>query len=149
MDNQVDYGKHLAALEEISRKQLRYTRLQCLFSLISLVCCVVVVVLVCTALPRVNAIVSQAELILTNLETSTKELARMDLDSIAQQMQDLLTNVDSLVGNVDTLVSTSQQGLVETLEKVNRVDFDALNKAIKDLSAVVEPLANFFSSFRR
>ena len=43
---------------------------------------------------------------------------------------------------------TSADGLVETLEKINAIDFDALNKAIQDLSAVIEPLAKFFSAFR-
>ena len=115
MENDQELGKRLSTLEEHSRQQLKYTRLQCLFSLISLVCCVIVVILVFTALPRVEAMVGQAELILGNLETATRELANMDVTSLVQQMQSLLTNVDSLVSNVDTLVSTNQDGLVETL----------------------------------
>ena len=95
MENQ-ELEKQLTALEEYSRQQLKYTRLQCLFSLISLVCCVIVVVLVFTALPRVEAMVTQAEDILGNLEVTTRELAGMDVTSLAQQMQSLLTNVDSL-----------------------------------------------------
>ena len=148
MENNQELEKRLTSMEACSRQQLKYTRLQCLFSLISLVCCVIVVILVFTALPRVEAMVGQAELILGNLETATRELANMDVTSLVQQMQSLLTNVDSLVSNVDTLVSTNQDGLVETLEKINAIDFDALNKAIKDLSSVIEPLAKFFSAFR-
>ena len=148
MENNQELEKRLTAMEACSRQQLKYTRLQCLFSLISLVCCVIVVILVFTALPRVEAMVGQAELILGNLETATRELANMDVTSLVQQMQSLLTNVDSLVSNVDTLVSTNQDGLVETLEKINAIDFDALNKAIKDLSSVIEPRAKFFSAFR-
>ena len=148
MENNQELEKRLTAMEACSRQQLKYTRLQCLFSLISLVCCVIVVILVFTALPMVEAMVGQAELILGNLETATRELANMDVTSLVQQMQSLLTNVDSLVSNVDTLVSTNQDGLVETLEKINAIDFDALNKAIKDLSSVIEPLAKFFSAFR-
>ena len=148
MENDQELGKQLTALEEYSRQQLKYTRLQCLFSLISLVCCVIVVVLVFTALPRVEAMVTQAEDILGNLEVTTRELAGMDVTSLAQQMQSLLTNVDSLVANVDTLVSTSQDGVADTLEKINDIDFDALNKAIKDLSTVIEPLAKFFKTFQ-
>ena len=148
MENNQELEKRLTAMEACSRQQLKYTRLQCLFSLISLVCCVIVVILVFTALPRVEAMVGQAALILGNLETATRELANMDVTSLVQQMQSLLTNVDSLVSNVDTLVSTNQDGLVETLEKINAIDFDALNKAIKDLSSVIEPLAKFFSAFR-
>jgi len=49
---------------------------------------------------------------------------------------------------VDTLVTTTQEGLEDTLAEIEKIDFDALNKAIKDLAAVVEPLAKFFSNFR-
>ena len=31
----------------------------------------------------------------------------------------------------------------------NAIDFDTLNKAIDDLSKVIEPIANFFNGFRR
>ena len=78
LENQ-ELEKQLTALEEYSRQQLKYTRLQCLFSLISLVCCVIVVVLVFTALTRVEAMVTQAEDILGNLEVTTRELAGMDV----------------------------------------------------------------------
>ena len=97
--------------------------------------------------PKVEAMVGQAELILGNLETATQELADMDVAALIQQMQSLLTNLDSLVSNVDTLVTTNQDGLVETLEKISAIDIETLNKAIKDLSAVIEPLAKFFSAF--
>ena len=69
------------------------------------------------------------------------------MNSLLQQMQTLLTNVDSLVTNVDTLVTTNQDGLVEAMNKINAIDFEALNKAIRDLSAIVEPLAKFFNVF--
>ena len=149
MENDLELGKRLSSLEEYSRQQLKYTRLQCLFSLICLICCLAVVVLVMMAIPRVEGMVVEAEAILGNLETTTQELAGMDVSALAGQMQSLLGNVDSLVSNVDSLVSTNQDGLVETLEKINAIDFASLNKAIKDLSAVIEPLANFFKAFNR
>ena len=33
------------------------------------------------------------------------------------------------------------------MEKLNTVDFETLNKAIEDLSKVIEPLAKFFGMF--
>ena len=43
----------------------------------------------------------------------------------------------------------TQDGLEDTLVKIEKLDLDTLNKAIKDLAAVVEPLAKFFNSFDR
>ena len=51
MENNQELAARLANLEEYSRQQLKYTRLQCLFSMISLVCCIIVVVLVFVAIP--------------------------------------------------------------------------------------------------
>lgn len=147
MENNQELDTRISKLEEYSRQQLKYTRLQCLFSMISLLCCVIVAVFVCMAIPKVDAMVTQAGLILGNLETTTQELAGLDVTSLLQQMQSLLTNVDSLVTNVDTLVTTNQDGLVETLDKINAIDFNTLNKAIKDLAAVIDPLAKFFNVF--
>ena len=60
----------------------------------------------------------------------------------------MVENVDALVANVDGLVSTSQAGVEQTMEKLNGIDFEALNKAIQDLSDVIEPIANFFNTFK-
>ena len=49
--------------------------------------------------------------------------------------------------NFNTLVATGQIGLEETVNKLNDIDFEALNKAISNLSQVVEPLAKFFKVF--
>jgi len=79
--------------------------------------------------------------VLTNLETVTTELANADLTGMVE-------NIDALVGNVDDLVSTSQTGVTQAVQKINAINFDALNDAIKDLSDVIEPIAKFFKSFK-
>ena len=80
-------------------------------------------------------------MVLSNLETVTSELADSNLSSMVE-------NVDALVENVDGLVSTSQSGVEQTIEKINAIDFEALNAAIKDLSDVIEPIAKFFNTFK-
>ena len=52
-----------------------------------------------------------------------------------------------MIGDVDSLVSSSQAGLEETLEKVNSIDIEKLNEAIDGLAKVVEPLTKFFNVF--
>ena len=83
----------------------------------------------------------QAEAVLTNLETVTTELANVDLNSMVQ-------NVDALVTDVDGLVGTSQVGVEQAMEKLNAIDFDALNEAIKDLCDVIDPIARFFNKYK-
>ena len=64
-------------------------------------------------------------------------------------MTDQLAGMDlgSMVQNVDTLVTTTQEGVEQTMEQMNAIDFEALNRAIRNLSDVVEPLAKFFNVF--
>ena len=53
-----------------------------------------------------------------------------------------------MVDNVDSLVITGQQSLQQTMDKLNTIDFDALNQAIDDLSSVIEPLAKLSNLFK-
>ena len=54
-----------------------------------------------------------------------------------------------MVSGVDSLVTTGQQSLEATMEKLNSIDFEALNKAIKDLAAVTESLSKVTRIFGR
>ena len=110
--------------------------------LVCAVCMAVLVVMVYRMLPQINEILDQARLamgqiqtVLTNLEQTTDQLAQVDLES--------------MVSNVDALVVSGQQSLEASMAKLNSVDFDALNQAIKDLAAVIEPLANMTRLFGR
>lgn len=137
--------KMLELLEEIKKgntKQVLFARLQCIFSIVAALCCVIVLVLGLKILPELRTSVTQAEAVLSNLEDVTTELAKMDLGSMVE-------NVDGLVKNVDDLVTTSQSGVEQTMDKINAIDFETLNKAIEDLSEVIAPIANFFNGFRR
>ena len=75
----------------------------------------------------------QMDVILTNLDEVTQELAQADLAG--------------MVENVDTLATTSQSAVEHATEKLDTIDLDTLNKAIQDLADVVEPLARFFNVF--
>lgn len=110
--------------------------------LVCAVCMAVLVVMVYRMLPQINEILDQARLamgqiqtVLANLEQTTDQLAQVDLES--------------MVSNVDALVVSGQQSLEASMAKLNSVDFDALNQAIKDLSAVIEPLAKMTRLFGR
>ena len=82
---------------------------------------------------QATGVMEQMETVLTNLEVVTDQLAGMDLGS--------------MVENVDALVTTSQAGVEQAMKQSQEIDFNTLNKAIKDLADVVEPLAKFFNVF--
>ena len=128
-------------LEANSRKQTALATIQCVFSVIAALCCIALLVTGLTIFPRVKDAAQQAEVVLENLESVTTELASADLTGMVAHM-------DDLVSNVDGLVDVSQDGIENTLKKIEAIDLDTLNKAIQDLSDVLEPIANFFNGFR-
>ena len=131
----------LEDMKKSNRQQTICAKLQLVFSLIAAVCCIIALVSVLKVLPVIQRIATEAETVISNLETVTTELAESDLLSIVADME-------SLVENVDGLISTSQAGVEQTLQKINGIDFDALNTAIGDLSDVIEPIAKFFNRYK-
>ena len=85
-------------------------------------------------IPEIAGVIEQMETVLDNLETTTLQLANLDFGT--------------MIADVDELVVTAQKSLDDTMGKLNAIDFTALNKAIKDLSAVIEPLAKISNVFR-
>lgn len=130
----------LKKVEESNRKQLMYTRIQCVAALVAVACFAGIYFLIKDFLPQISAIiteipgvVAQMEVVLGNMEVVTNDLAKVDFNG--------------MIEGVNALVSTGQMGLEETVTKLNSIDFDALNKAIATLTEVIEPLAKFFKVF--
>ena len=84
-------------------------------------------------MPQVRELTARTETVLENLETVTAQLADMELGD--------------MIRNVDSLVTTSQDSLEQMMAKLNTIDFESLNQAIRNLADVVEPLAKFFNVF--
>ncbi|HAL88425.1 MAG TPA: hypothetical protein DFH97_01360 [Clostridiales bacterium] len=124
----------LQKIEKSNRIQVYSGYVRTGLVLICTVCILVLTARIMKLMPQVNGILGQAEqamgqiqTVLGNLESTTTQLAKVDLAG--------------MVDNVDSLVVTGQQSLEESMGKLNGVDFDALNQAIKDLADVIEPLA--------
>ena len=83
-----------------------------------------------TIVEQANSMMGEVQDVVTNLDKSTQELAATDLNG--------------MLDNVNSLVETSQKSVQETVKKIDDVDLDSLNKAIKDLSTVISPLAKLF-----
>lgn len=88
-----------------------------------------------TAIAAQDAITS-AEATLDNANNAINELTTMsnEITSLSTEMSDFLT---SKTGALD-----------EAMSNLNGIDFDGLNKAIKDLQDAVGPFANFMNRFR-
>ena len=134
MEDKKDLQELLERLDQSNRQQAKYARWQCIFSVAAAVCCVGLFVLVYNLMPEVRSLTGQMETVLANLELVTDQLAGMDLGS--------------MVRNVDDLVVTTQEGVEQTMGRLNAINFEELNRAIRNLSDVVEPLAKFFNTFR-
>jgi hypothetical protein len=120
----------LQQIERTGKKQLRAQRLRCLFSLVGALACVAAVVMLLGVLPQVEAMIAHMQTTLNNLESVTAQLTSMDLEG--------------MIVNVDELVSVGRETLTETAGMLESLDMETLNRAIRDLAAVVEPLARFF-----
>ena len=141
MENNDKMIQLLEDIKKANRQQALFSKLQFVFAAIAVLCCVIMLCSVLKVLPMIQDIATEAETMISNLETVTADLAKSDLLSIVEDM-------DDLVGNVDGLVKTSQSGVEQALQKINGIDFDALNEAIDDLSDVIEPIAKFFNKYK-
>ena len=132
----------LRKIERSSRIQIYSGYVRTGLMLVCAVCMAALVVMVFRLMPQINEILAQAQhafnqvgTVLDYLEQTSYQLSQVDMQG--------------MVSNVDGLVPTGQQSLQATMEKLNSIDFDALNKAIKDLSAVTQSLANVTRIFGR
>ena len=129
MDDQASIKALLEKMEENSRKQLLWTKIQCIFSVITGICCIAALIQILRFLPQLEQLILHTDVVLTNLEAITQQLTALDLSE--------------MITNINELVTVSQNGVEEALQKINDINFEALNQAVEDLAAVVQPLADF------
>lgn len=130
----------LEKLEKNTRQQLMFTKVLCLLCAILMVCMLIMAVsisgvakeVVTLARPlqevagQVTGITAQAETVMENLDSVAKALAEADLSGMAQ--------------NINALTADSQSVVTEAMEKLDTIDIETLNKAIADLADAAELL---------
>ena len=120
-----------AGQEKYAKKQYRMSQITAAASVIMLAA----VLYTCSVMiPKVNVTYQNMQLIMEDMKVVTSELAEADLER--------------MISNVDELVTSSQKNINSAMEKLDAIDIDGLNTAIKNLSDAVEPFANFFNRFR-
>lgn len=123
-----------------SKKQLFYTRITALVAFAAtaaLVICLFILV------PYVVRTVNQANEVMAKA-SDTIELADTAIASVTE-MSDSITTMGN---NMDSFITDNAKSVQQVMKKLDEIDFEGLNSAIKDLGDVVEPLANFFGKFK-
>lgn len=77
------------------------------------------------------------------------------IDDVAIKEQETLEEINKVAGsviesstNLNKLVEENTDELTEAVKSISEVDFEGLNKAIKDFQDAVGPLASFMNRFR-
>ena len=130
---------YLEKLVKNSEKQIFYARVRtaasAIIACVLAVCAFMIVPQVLRTVNNANEIMAQAS------ETIT--LANTAIESVTQ----MSTAITEMGGGMDTFITENAESVATIMEKIEAVDFEGLNKAIKDLGAVVKPLADFFKKF--
>lgn len=131
---------YLEELVKNSKKQLFYDRIKTLAALIiaaGMIYCAIIV------LPSFMNTVQHANEVMAQV-SDTITLANEAIESITEMSE----SITDMGDNMDTFITDNEETVSEVMKKLEEVDFEGLNKAIKDLGDVVEPFANFFGKFK-
>ena len=134
MDQNQEMLELLRRIEKSNRQKVITNVLVCLFMLAAAVSCIAICVMLGQLIPQVNQTIGQMQTALNSLEETSNHLRGL--------------NLDTMVNNVNALSVYAQQSLQQTMDNLNTIDFETLNKAITDLAQVIEPLANFVAKFK-
>ena len=108
---------------ELEKKQLFWSRVTGISSLLAFLCILAVTVSVLSFMPHVGELIN-------------------NLDEISTELKDTSTEVTKV------LRSLNEKGLEEiygTLDSVQKIDIEKLNESIDSLHRIIEPLASLFS----
>ena len=134
MDHNQEMLELLRYIEKSNRQKVVTNVMVCIFMVAAAASCITICIMLGQLIPQVQQAIYQMQSVLTGLQAVSDQLAGLELES--------------MVTNMDSLAVYAQQSLQQTMDKLNTIDLEALNKAIRDLAQVVEPLANFVAKFK-
>ena len=125
-------------MAKTEKSQLKYQKLAFIMSMLGTifmgVILIIVIGLVVYIVPKVNTIYESTMVSLNNLEMLTTELNNADLGGTVQ--------------NINTLTVQATGDLSNTMQRLDSIDLEKLNKAIENLNATIEPMAKFFGAMQ-
>lgn len=130
----------LTELRDMTKRKLilQYISTACIAGMLVVLICAVFVMVprVSTTLAHINSVAKSAENTLARAEES---LAQID---------DMALSMEDASGNLNKLVSENGESLASAIKSMTEVDYEGLNKAIKDLQDAIGPMASFMNRFR-
>lgn len=123
-----------------NKKQSAYARVQG-FSMAGILIIVVVcfILIVPSALKTVNEANNLIEQAAATIET---------IDAAVVQINTMSATLSKTGENMNNFIVDNSQSVSDTMKKIEEIDFEGLNQAIKDLGDTVEPFADFFNKFK-
>jgi len=142
----------LEKLEKNSSQQMLFTKILCILCALLLICSLVMMFSVTGAVKelmtlaeplqelteQVQNLTAKADVTITNLAEEADAVMK-DLGIVAEALA--AADLGSIVENINKLASESEGAVADAMKKLDTIDIETLNKAIKDLADVVEPLA--------
>ena len=74
--------------------------------------------------------IDDTAIVVKNLEGITTDLSKTDFEG--------------MMNGINELVVTSQESIEDAVDRIDEIDLDTLNKSIKDLNSIINPLAKLF-----
>ena len=135
--------------EEMLAEVLRCQKKRLWYMRITSIVIVLFVIILTAALFR---IVPRAAELVDQVHTEVKKVDRIideDVPESLANINKLVTDTDKMMENVNGVLDENTDAVTDTVKKLNEIDFDSLNDAIKNLNDVVKPLSDFFKGFGR
>ncbi|NLL75978.1 MAG: hypothetical protein GX235_01835 [Clostridiales bacterium] len=103
----------------------------------------VIVVCMLILLPRTDELIRNAD---TAIDAAKVTLAEAERAAVG--LSQMSRNVTQTSKNVDAFVSENSTVIADTMTDISAIDYESLNKAIKDLEDAVAPFASFMNKFK-
>ena len=136
----MNQNEQLAKLLENSEKQLFYSRIRSIAAVVTALCILCALVMVVPALLRTaagaDAVIAQASSSITLADEAITDVI---------EMSGAITEMGL---SMDDFIAENAEAVSSLMKEIETIDFEGLNKAIKDLGDVVEPFAKFFNRFQ-
>ena len=133
----MNQNEQLAKLLENSEKQLFYSRIRSIAAVVTALCILCALVMVVPALLRTaagaDAVIAQASSSITLADEAITDVI---------EMSGAITEMGL---SMDDFIAENAEAVSSLMKEIEAIDFEGLNKAIKDLGDVVEPFAKFFN----
>ena len=131
-------------LSELWRIQQRDEKIHRIFTILGIAASVLVIVAVLIILPSFMHVLGNANQLMLN--------ANQVVEQAMGTLKDAETAADTMnqaAGELNTLLSENNAAAAGTLETISKLDIDALNQSINELSQIVGPLARMLSAFQQ